>query len=356
MSSTFRQGNPIPSKRSLSNRPVTSLPGVRILATGSFVPDVVVPNSALCQLGCDEEWIVQRTGILERRHCRPEQSTSDLAYLAGRECLKNAGVPASEVDLIIVATMTPDHFTPSTSAIVQNLLGCQATGIDLNAACSGFMYGLVVGGQFIQNRAYRNVLVIGADAMSRVIDPEDVKTYPLFGDAAGAALLTFDSDADEDSLTGIRAWQMGTAGDLGHLISVPGSCARMPASEAVLRDRQQFLKMDGKPVFKWAVRTIPAAIHEVLELAEMSLDEIDVLLMHQANRRIIDAALEVLPIPAEKVLVNLQHYGNTSAASIPLLLDETLQKGVAALDNRILMCGFGAGLTWGTCIYQGRVG
>lgn len=354
MSSTFQQGTPISSTQLSTNKLKTSLPAVRILATGSCIPEVLVPNSELCQLGCDEEWIVQRTGILERRHCRPDQSTSDLAHLAAVDCLEKAGVAASDVDLIIVATMTPDHFTPSTSAIVQNLLGCQAVGMDLNAACSGFMYGLVVAGQFIQNRAYRHVLVIGADAMSRVIDPQDVKTYPLFGDGAGAALVTCDPDADEETTTGIRSWQMGTAGELGHLISVPGSCARMPASEQVLRDRQQFLKMDGKPVFKWAVRMIPTAVNEVLDLANMSIDEIDVLLMHQANRRIIDAALDVLPIAAEKVPVNLQYYGNTSAASIPLLLDETIQKGLATLESRILMCGFGAGLTWGSCIYQGR--
>ncbi len=350
MATIIRQSKPIQTVA----RPNTALPGVQILATGANVPEVVVRNRDLSELGCDEEWIVQRTGILERRHCRPDQSTSDLAYEAARDCLDRAGVPASDVDLIIVATMTPDHFTPSTSAIVQDRLKCSAVGMDLNAACSGFLYGLIVGGQFIQTRSYRNVLVIGADAMSRVIDPQDVKTYPLFGDAAGAALLTLDPDADDDSTTGIRAWQMGTAGDLGYLISVPGACARMPASEQVLRERLQFLKMDGKPVFKWAVRTIPVAIREVLDLAEMTIDEIDLLLLHQANQRIIDAALPDIGIEPEKVHVNLQHYGNTSAASIPLLLHEALRDGRATLDNRILMCGFGAGLTWASCIYQGR--
>jgi 3-oxoacyl-[acyl-carrier-protein] synthase-3 len=198
------------------------------------------------------------------------------------------------------------------------------------------------------------VLVIGADAMSRVIDPQDVKTYPLFGDGAGAALLAYDAEADEDSQTGIRAWYLGTDGDLGHLISVPGACAREPASEKVLRERLQFLKMDGRPVFKWAVRMIPAAIHEVLDRAGMGIGEIDALLLHQANQRIIDAALPDIGIDAENVQGNLRNYGNTSAASIPLLLHEALNEGRTSLDQRILMCGFGAGLTWASCIYQGR--
>ena len=330
----------------------TSLLGVKIAAVGSYVPDQIVHNSDLRDLGCDEEWIVQRTGILQRRHCPPEQATSDLAYEAGKICLEKAGVPGSDVDMILVATMTPDHFTPSTAAIVQHRLGSQGVAFDLNAACSGFMYSFITAAQYIKTGVYKNILVIGADAMSRVIDPQDIKTYPLFGDGAGAVLVTRDDNDSEDG-PGIRSYSMGTAGDLGHLITVPGACSRMPASQEVIDQRQQFLKMDGKPVFKWAVRIIPQAVHEVLELANMSLDQIKVVLLHQANRRIIDAALESIDIPADQVFVNLQHYGNTSAASIPLLLDEAIEQGKTRLDENILMCGFGAGLTWGSCIYRG---
>ncbi len=343
------QGKTIPEPKP----PTNCLRGIRIVAAGSYVPERVVRNSDLTELGCDEEWIVQRTGILERRHCAPDQATSDIAFLAARDCLKRAGVSADDLDLIIVATMTPDHFTPSTSALVQDMLKCKAVGMDLNAACSGFTYGLMVASQFIKTGSFRNILVIGADAMSRVIDPQDVKTYPLFGDAAGAVLVTADPQATENSGPGILSWRLGTAGDLGNLITVPGSGSRMPASEQVLRERQQFLKMNGKPVFKWAVRIIPQAIKEVLEMANLSIDDIDLLLLHQANLRIIDAALQDVNIAQEKVYVNLQNYGNTSAASIPLLLDEAIKDGVATLDSRILMCGFGAGLTWGSCIYQG---
>lgn len=349
MSSIVNEKLPLRSGSGLK----TSLPGVRIVATGSYVPEVVVHNSDLARLGCDEQWIVQRTGILQRRHCAPDQSTADLAFLAGRDCLERAGMAAGDLDLIIVCTMTPDHFTPSTSAIVQQLLQCEAVGMDVNAACSGFMYGLVVAGQFVTTGSYRNVLVIGADAMSRVIDPQDPRTYPLFGDAAGAALVTLDPEAAEESRGGIRAWRMGTAGELGHLITVPGGGARMPASETSVRDREHFLKMNGKPVFKWAVRMIPAAVQEALDLAGMDFSDMDQILLHQANRRIIDAALETMPVDRSKVPVNLQNYGNTSAASIPLLLDESLKAKTASLEGRILMCGFGAGLTWGSCIYEG---
>ena len=340
------------SKRKLDT-PKTSLRGVKILSVGSYVPPMVVHNRDLKDLGCDEEWIVQRTGIEERRHCAPDEATSDLAYEAGKICLDKAGVSASELDMILVATMTPDHFTPSTSTIVQHRLGSHCVAFDMNAACSGFMYAFITAAQYIRSGSCQKILVIGADAMSRVIDPQDIKTYPLFGDGAGAVLVSSDSDRSEESGPGIRSYSMGTAGELGHLISVPGACSRMPASQECIDERQQFLKMDGRPVFKWAVRIVPQAIKEVLELANMSLDQIDSLLLHQANRRIIDAALEPLGISDDKVFVNLQHYGNTSAASIPLLLDEAIEQGQTSLDSNILLCGFGAGLTWGSCIYRG---
>ena len=349
MASITTQDQPI----NKSIRPSPNLRGIQIAATGSYVPEVVVANSDLTKLGCDEEWIVQRTGILERRHCAPDQATSDLAYLAGKNCLEKAGVDADELDMIIVATMTPDHFTPATAAIVQNLLKCDAVAYDLNAACSGFIYSLMVAANFIKAGSFEKILVIGADAMSRVIDPQDVKTYPLFGDAAGAALIVKDPKSNESEGPGILASKMGTAGDLGHLITVPGACSRMPASEKVLAERQQFLKMNGKPVFKWAVRMIPAAISEVLEMADMTINDIDVFLLHQANIRIIDAALADTDIPRKKVFTNLQLYGNTSAASVPLLMDEAIEQGFCSLDSTMLMCGFGAGLTWGSCIYQG---
>ncbi len=336
-----------------SSHPKSNLKGIQIVATGSYVPEVVVTNADLARLGCDEEWILQRTGIQQRRHCAPDQATSDLAYLAGKNCLEKANVPADELDMIIVATMTPDHFTPSTAAIVQHKLNCTAVSFDLNSACSGFVYSLMVAAQFVKTGSCRKVLVIGADAMSRVCDPQDVKTYPLFGDAAGAALIQADPKATENCQTGILANKMGTSGELGHLIAVPGACSRMPASEQVVAERQQFLKMNGKPVFKWAVRLIPNAVNEILDLASLHIDDIDVLLFHQANMRIIDAALEDTNIPREKVITNLEKYGNTSAASIPLLMDEAIESGAASLNDTMLMCGFGAGLTWGSCIYKG---
>ncbi|HMO14282.1 MAG TPA: beta-ketoacyl-ACP synthase III [Pirellulaceae bacterium] len=325
--------------------------GIEIVATGSYAPANIVRNTDLAQLGCDEEWIVQRTGILERRHASNNEATSDLALAAARDCLRKANVAARDVDLILVATMTADHFTPSTASIVQSRLCSSAAAIDMNAACSGFMYGLITAAQFVKTGCYRQVLVIGADKMSAVIDPQDEKTYPLFGDAAGAALVRAHPQGNNG--VGILAFRLASEGELGYLISVPGCGSRQPATANVLAERNQYLHMTGKPVFKWAVRIIPHAIDLVLSDAKLSLSDIDLLILHQANRRIVDAAVSQLDIPYEKVFVNLDKYGNTSAASIPLALDEAYQQGLVRKDGLVLMCGFGAGLTWGACIYKG---
>ncbi len=345
----------VPQNETSSSTPPLnrSITGIEIVATGSYAPPNVIHNRDLVQLGCDEEWIVQRTGILERRHAAKNQATSDLALAAARNCLEKAQVSASEVDLILVATMTPDHYTPSSAALVQSRLCCSAAAVDMNAACSGFMYSLVTAAQFVKTGCYRNVLVIGADKMSAVIDPQDEKTYPLFGDAAGAALVR-KSVQPNDKGVGLLAFRLASEGELGYLISVPGCGSRQPASEQVLAQRHQYLHMTGKPVFKWAVRIIPYAIDLVLNDAKLSLADIDLLILHQANRRIVDAAVSLLDISHDKVFVNLDKYGNTSAASIPLALDEAYQQGLIQRNSRVLMCGFGAGLTWGACIYKGR--
>ncbi len=206
--------------------------GVKILGTGGFVPEKVVKNEDLARLGCDSDWIVQRTGILERRHATPEQATSDLAIAAAEDCLANAGVNGSDVDLILVATMTPDHYTPSTACLVQHHFGCQAAAMDLNAACSGFTYALITAAQFVHSGGFRRVLVVGADVMSRVINPADVKTYPLFGDGAGAALVGPDDagGSGEGSPLGILAYQLGADGSGGDLLKVPACGSREPAS------------------------------------------------------------------------------------------------------------------------------
>lgn len=344
----------VTESKSESSQPANSraVQGIEIVATGSYTPKNVVHNRDLARLGCDEEWIVQRTGIIERRHASADEASSDLAYNAAIDCLNRAQFDPKKIDLILLATMTPDHYTPSTASLVQARLGCTAAAIDMNAACSGFMYAMVTGSQFVKTGCYKNVLAIGSDKMSAVIDPDDKKTYPLFGDAAGAALIRKAPEEHQEG-KGILAFRLASEGELGHLISVPGCGSRAPADEAVLESRNQFLKMNGKPVFKWAVKIIPHAVDLILNDAKLELDDIDLLILHQANKRIVDAALKDLEIPEDKVFVNLDKYGNTSAASIPLALDEAYRQKRIEKDSRVLLCGFGAGLTWGACIYQG---
>lgn len=341
----------MPKTEYLSTKLRTNMHGVRIEATGLGMPQRLVLNDDLASLGCDSEWIVQRTGILSRYHASADQATSDLAYLAGRNCLEQAGCDPAEVDLIMVATMTPDHYTPSSSCLVQAKLGAKCPAFDLNAACSGFMYGMIVGSQFLKSGCCRKILLICADKMTCVIDPQDVKTFPLFGDGAAAALLTEDT-RDEDVASGILAYKLGSVGEMGGTLVVPGCGSRLPASHAVLEQRDQFLKMDGRSVFKWAVRLVPDVVNELLTQANMTLDELDLLVFHQANRRILDAVTEALVADPDRVFVNVDRYGNTSAASIPISLHEAAEQGRIRRGSRVLLAGFGAGLTWGGCIIR----
>lgn len=345
-SSTLGQSLPQDSSRRIL--------GVRVLGTGSFVPEKVVRNEDLAELGCDSQWIIQRTGIRERRHASPSQATSDLAWPAIQSCLEAAGVSGTEIDLIIVATMTPDYATPSTACLLQARLGAtQAGALDINAACSGFTYALITGAQFVRSGAYRRVLVVGADVMSRVVNPKDVKTYPLFGDGAGAALI----GPSEDSGTGgqpigILAYQLGADGTGGDLLKVPGCGSREPITPEAIEAERHFLQMDGRPVFKWAVRLVSESIVSLTEQAGVTLSDVAQVILHQANLRIIDAAIGDLNLPPEKVFVNLDRFGNTSAASIPIALDEACRTGKIRRGDLALMCGFGAGLTWASCLLR----
>lgn len=336
-----------PSARLRAHGPHSRLQGVKVLATGSFAPDNEVPNESLAELGYDADWIIQRTGIRSRRHATEGMATSDLAVEAARRCLDSCDVAPEQLDLILVATMTPDMPTPSTACHVQRQLGSPAAAMDINAACAGFMYALVTGMQFIGTGGCRRVLVIGADMMSTTVDPQDPKTYPLFGDGAGAVLL---GDSRGDG--GLLSYTLGADGGGGDLLCVPGGGTREPLTTEAIKAGRQFLHMDGRAVFKWAVRTLHDAAEEVLAGAGLTVDEIDLAVFHQANTRILDAAAESLGLPREKVFVNLQKYGNTSAASIPLALDEAVRSGKVSDGARILMAGFGAGLAWGAGILK----
>jgi 3-oxoacyl-[acyl-carrier-protein] synthase III len=325
-----------------------SLTGVEILATGSYVPEHVVGNDDLAALGCDSEWIRQRTGILERRRATPEQATSDLALKAAEICLQRARVSPSLVDLLIVATITPDHASPSTACHLQRQLGCIAPAMDVNAACAGFMYALVTAGQFVANGAARRALVVGAEVMSRTIDPSDVKTFPLFGDGAGAVLL----GPSDDKSKGFISYTLGSEGCGGQMLCVPSGGSRLPLTAESIAAGEHYLHMEGRSVFKWAVRVVADSSRDCLLHANKNVEDLDLVILHQANVRIIDAAVSDFGIDRSKVFVNLDRYGNTSAASIPLALDEACQAGLVQPGHRVLLSGFGSGLAWGTAILQ----
>jgi 3-oxoacyl-[acyl-carrier-protein] synthase-3 len=322
--------------------------GVSVVATGSYVPDGVVSNDHLHQrFGHDSDWIVRRTGILERRHVLPHQATSDLCYEAGRRCLEQAGVALSDVDMLLVGTFTPDMTFPSTSCLVQDRLGLTCGAVDVQAACSGFMYALVTGATYVLSGASDLCLVIGGDCNSRIVSPNDFKTYPLFGDGAGAVLL-----ARGRPDQGLLSYSLGSDGSGGDLLSRPACGSRMPPTPELLSQGLHYMHMDGRAVFRWAVGILCDTIQDVLKACNLRPNDIDVYFPHQANLRIINAAIDVLRIPRGKVYNNLEKYGNTSAASIPLALDEALAEGRLRPGNLIVLSGFGAGLTWGTAVMR----
>ena len=347
MTSTTLAPGTEPAPQAAPAAVVARLTGVQILATAAFVPPQVVTNADLAPLGYDAEWIVQRTGIHERRKAADGVAASDLGYEAALRCLAAANVRASELDLIIVATMTPDSPTPSTACQVQRRLGGRAAAFDVSAACAGFMYALVTGMQFVKTGTASRVLVIGSDIMTRAVDPADVKTYPLFGDGAGAVLLGAGS-----SEQGLLAYTLGADGSGADLLCAPAGGSREPLTPAGLAAGRQYMRMEGRAVFKWAVNLVADSVRDVLAHAGLSAADLSLAILHQANRRILDSAAEHLGIPPEKLVVNLDRYGNTSAASIPLALDEVHRAGRVHRGDLLLLCGFGAGLSWGTGIWR----
>jgi 3-oxoacyl-[acyl-carrier-protein] synthase-3 len=334
--------------RTASPRPVCRrLTGVRVLATGSYVPDAVVTNDHLRErLGCDSEWIIKRTGILERRHALPHQATSDLCYEAGFRCLQQAQVDPKDVDLLLVGSFTPDMTFPSVGCLVQDRLKLACPAVDIQAACAGFMYALVTGAAYVLSGVSKRALVIGGDCNSRIINATDVKTYPLFGDGAGAVLLA-PGRADQ----GLISYSLGADGSGGDLLNRPACGSRLPPTCELLAKNMQYLHMDGRAVFRWAVGILCDTIQDVLIDAGLTVNDIDLYIPHQANIRIINA-LDVLDIPRSKVFINLDRYGNTSGGSIPLALDEAIAEGRVKPGNLIMLSGFGAGLAWGTALMR----
>ena len=325
-----------------------SLTGVRVLGTGSYVPDAVVTNDHLhARLGFDSDWIVKRTGILERRHALPHQATSDLCHEAARRCIDQAGVDPSDIDLLVLATFTPDMSFPSTACLVQDRLGLNCPAIDLEAACAGFMYALITGAAYVVSGASDLALIIGGDCNSRIVNPNDIKTYPLFGDGAGAVLLTR-GRPDQ----GILSYSLGADGSGGDLLSRPACGSRLPPTPELLAKGLHYMHMDGRAVFRWAVAILCDTIQDVLNASGLRPQDIDLYIPHQANIRIINAAIDVLHIPRSHVFNNLERYGNTSAGSVPLAVDEAIQEGRIKPNDLVVLSGFGAGLAWGTALMR----
>ena len=324
------------------------LMGVRMAGTGSYVPHAVVSNDHLHErLGFDSDWIVKRTGILERRHALPHQATSDLAVEASLRAMASAGVEAADIDLLVLGTFTPDMSFPSTACLVQDRLGIVAPGIEVEAACAGFMHALVTAAAYMVAGVSETALVVGADCNSRILNPDDIKTYPLFGDGAGAVVLTKGSKDQ-----GLVSYSMGSDGQGGEMLCRPSGGSRNPPSPEHLEQGLQYMFMDGRAVFKWAVAILCDTIQDVLKDAGLTTDDVDLYIPHQANIRIINAACDVLRIPRQKVFNNLEKYGNTSAGSIPLALDEAMAEGRLKPGQLALLSGFGAGLTWGTSLIR----
>lgn len=303
--------------------------GVGVLGAGHYAPENIVTNKDLEKIvDTTDEWIRTRTGIEERRIAKEDEDTSDMAYKASQQALANAGVEASELDMIIVATVTPDTPFPSVACMIQEKLGAtNAAAMDVGAACAGFMYAMITAQQFLETGSYKRILIVGVDKLSKIIDWNDRNTCVLLGDGAGAAVMGEVSDG-----RGILSFELGSDGSKG---------------KELYQDDRGYMIMNGREVYKFAVRQMPESSVKVIEKAGLQKEDVDFLVPHQANIRIMEAARERLGIPDEKMAKSIQKYGNNSSASIPIALSESLSKGKIQDDDVVVLVGFGGGLTWG---------
>ncbi len=322
-----------------------------ILGTGSYAPERILTNEDLSKMvDTSDEWIRARSGIRERRIAGPEEATSDLAVEAARRALQDSGVAPGEIDLIVLATVTPDYPMPSTSCIVQHKLGIPTTAacFDINAACSGFIYALDTGCAMLSSGRYKKALIIGAEKLSSVVDWQDRGTCMLFGDGAGAVVVGLSETAG----VGLIGTKLGALGEDTDLLFIPAGGSRMPTSAESIARGDQFIKMKGKEVFKLAVRVMEEAARDILEQHGLAAHQIDLVIPHQANLRIIDAIAQYLELPVERFFVNVDRYGNTSAASIPIAMDEARRSGRIKKGDLTLLVAFGAGLTYGSALIR----
>ncbi len=321
-----------------------------IVGTGSYAPDKVLTNADLEKMvATNDQWIVERTGIRERHIAAPEQATSDLSLAAARRALEMAKLDPKDVEMIVVGTVTPDYPFPSVATLVQAGLGNKkAFAFDVSAACAGSIYGLTVADRFVATGAVKNALVIGADTLSRICDWQDRNTCILFGDAAGAMVLK----ATDDPRRGLSTTRLHADGHYAPILFQPGGGSKMPITEQVLKDRSHYLFMKGQEVFKVAVRALEENCREVLALEKLAPADVTYVIAHQANKRILDATLQRLEIPASRCWMNLEKYGNTSAASVPTTLDEANRAGWFKPGDVILMMAIGGGLAWGASVLR----
>jgi 3-oxoacyl-[acyl-carrier-protein] synthase-3 len=318
-------------------------PRAGIVGLGTYVPERVLTNEELQQMvDTSDEWIRARTGIRERRVASPDEAASDLALVACQRALEDAGIGPDEIDLIIAATNTPDMLFPATACLLQDRIGAAGAGaFDLLAGCTGFIYGVAVGAQFITAGAARTVLVVGAEALTRIINWQDRNTCVLFGDGAGAVVLR-----EVPGDRGILSTVLGADGSGARHLYVPAGGSRLPASAETVAKGLHYVHMNGREVFKFAVRAMEDGAREVLRRAGLTGADVDFLIPHQANIRIIEHAAKKMNLPMDRVAVNVDRYGNTSTASIPLVLEESVKKGKIKDGDNVVMVGFGAGLTW----------
>ncbi len=321
-----------------------------IVGTGSYVPEKVLTNADMEKLvDTNDQWIVERTGIRERHIAAPEEATSDLALRAAVRALESASLDAKDVELIVVGTVTPDYPFPSVATVLQSRLGNKkAFAFDVSAACAGSIYAPTAADRFIATGAVKNALVIGADTLSRITDWQDRGTCILFGDGAGAVVLK----PSDDPKRGLSTLRLHADGSLVPILYQPGGGSRLPITEQVLKERKQYLFMKGTEVFKAAVRALEENCREVLAAEKLSPGDVTYVIAHQANKRILDATLQRLGIPASKCWMNLEKYGNTSAASLPMTLDEANRAGWFKPGDAILMMAIGGGLAWGAGILR----
>jgi len=322
-----------------------------IAGWGIYAPEHRRTNAELeATLDTNDQWITERTGIKERRIAAADETTATMATAAAAAAIKDAGLTPSDIDLIILATATPDQIVPSTASFVADSLGLTCGAFDLGAACAGFAYSVVVGSSMIATGGVKNVLVIGAETISRFLNPEDRSTSVIFGDGAGAAVLRPCDPSDDGP--GLLGWDLGVDGSAAHLIEVRAGGSRLPTTAETIANGDNFLSMQGNEVFRKAVRAVVESAGLALEKAGKTMADVDLFIPHQANVRIIEAVNQRLDFPMDKTVVNIHRYGNTSAASIPLALVEAAQEGRLHDGDLVLLSGFGAGMTWASVLLR----